>query len=262
MTCHTGRNDLEADDVLDIARDQSKEQRLFGNHESFLRTHRGTIEKQGTTLVLKSSKSEFNYLILGADLDAEVLLDDFSTAHLLPWSGQWKDTLERKGYKETTGLTYMELQADPLNWQVCPQLEIRCATTLDDIDCFSEVQVCGFLPSEELRSTWRSLLNEANRRNLDNPMQHFFIGYLSGKAVGVCLLVRTGDVAGIYAVATLPEFRKRGVSAALMREAINCSSQHGCNTVTLQVVTNSYAQGFYEKLGFNASFYASIFKRS
>jgi GNAT superfamily N-acetyltransferase len=253
---------MEADDVLDIARDRIKEQRLFGNHESFLQTHRGTIEKQGSTLVLKSSKSEFNYLILGSDLDAEVLLDDFNTAHVLPWSGQWKDALQKKGYKEITGLTYMELQADPLSWQVCPQLEIRRATTLDDIDCFSEVQVCGFLPSEELRVTWRSLLNEANRSNLKNPMQDFFVGYLNGSVVGVCLLVRTGDVAGIYAVATLPDFRKRGISSALMREAIKCSSQHGCQTVTLQVVTGSYAQNFYEKLGFSASFCASIFKRS
>ncbi|MDR3614375.1 MAG: GNAT family N-acetyltransferase [Candidatus Obscuribacterales bacterium] len=253
---------MKANDVPDIAHDQFRKRQLLQNHESFLQTHRGTIDKLGTTLVLKSSKPEFNFLILGAELDAEALLDDFDTAYVLPWGRRWEESLQKRGYKETTALTYMELQADPSDWQVCPQLEIRCATTLNDIDCFSEVQVCGFLPSEELRANWRLLLNEANHRNLKNPMQDFFIGYLCGKAVGVCLLVRTGEVAGIYAVATLPEFRKRGISATLMREAINYSSEHGCSVVTLQVVTNSYAQSFYEKLGFNVSYVVSIFKRS
>jgi ribosomal protein S18 acetylase RimI-like enzyme len=86
----------------------------------------------------------------------------------------------------------------------------------------------------------------------------FYIAYLDHKPAGVCLFVLTDGVAGIYAVATLPEFRKKGVATTLMKRGIHDAREKGCQTITLQVSTGSYAESLYRKLGFDVRFIARI----
>ena len=82
--------------------------------------------------------------------------------------------------------------------------------------------------------------------------------------VGVALMVFTAEHAGIYAVATLPTERKHGASSALMARAIaDAKAERGFppSRVCLQVMAGSYAEGFYERLGFKPRFQLEVFAR-
>ncbi|MCC7159610.1 MAG: GNAT family N-acetyltransferase [Ignavibacteria bacterium] len=94
--------------------------------------------------------------------------------------------------------------------------------------------------------------------NLYNSCQHFYTAYEHGKPVGVCLRIIHDNCAGVYVVATLPEFRKNGISTKVMSHALQDACKTGIDTITLKVATDSYAHLFYRKLGFIDVFKCSV----
>ncbi|MCY1127053.1 GNAT family N-acetyltransferase [Frigidibacter sp. RF13] len=79
-----------------------------------------------------------------------------------------------------------------------------------------------------------------------------FTGYLDGIPVAVSSLVMTDGIAGVYAVATLPEARKRGVGAAMTLHAMAEGKRRGAAVATLQATP--MGQPVYEKIGFRTVF--------
>jgi ribosomal protein S18 acetylase RimI-like enzyme len=130
-----------------------------------------------------------------------------------------------------------------------------------EMDTFTGVQVAGFGSSGAELPKWKGWLGEFNHKNLAHPDQSFYIGRLDGKPAGVTLLLITGEIAGIYAVATLPEYRKKGVSTALLNRAVGDARARGCTVISLQVSQGSYAQKLYRSLGFENVFDSPIFVR-
>lgn len=143
-----------------------------------------------------------------------------------------------------------------------PNFSIRTASDEGELSRFSDVQSRGFLsPSEALEPLY-TFLHDANRKNLNHPNQIFYIGYLDGVPVAVTLLVIHEGTAGIYAVATLPEFRRRGFSRVLLGRAIADGRRLGCDTVTLQVHQDSDAERLYRHLGFEVEFDCLLWKQT
>ena len=77
---------------------------------------------------------------------------------------------------------------------------------------------------------------------------------------GVTLTVET-EIVGVYAVATPPAFRKRGVATALLDAALRRAAERGRATATLQVVVGSAAERLYTSLGFASQFTSEIWRR-
>jgi ribosomal protein S18 acetylase RimI-like enzyme len=75
-----------------------------------------------------------------------------------------------------------------------------------------------------------------------------FVGSLDGRPVGTSIAIRTGDVCGVYNVATVSEARRRGVGGALTWAAVAASSEWGCDTVVLQ--STEMARSLYGAMGF------------
>jgi GNAT superfamily N-acetyltransferase len=71
---------------------------------------------------------------------------------------------------------------------------------------------------------------------------------LDGRPAGTSVVIRTGDVAGVYAVGTLRDARRRGVGTAATWAAVAAGRVMGAETIVLQ----SSAMGFrvYEAMGF------------
>jgi GNAT superfamily N-acetyltransferase len=77
----------------------------------------------------------------------------------------------------------------------------------------------------------------------------FFLGRLDGRPVATSTLVRTDQVAGIYAVTTIEQARGRGLGTAVTWAAINRAREWGSRAVVLQA--SPMGLSIYSKMGFN-----------
>ncbi len=154
----------------------------------------------------------------------------------------------------------MRLKGNPVDWQENNKVEIRQAKNKSDIEIFSFVQAKGFSATESDFEEWHPWLHAKNVENYIHPNQHFYIGYLNGKPAGVCLGIRIKNRLGIYAVTTLHESRRNGVSVSIMKKAMADAMSNGVYGTTLQVFRGTYAEQFYHKLGFETIFSCGIYR--
>lgn len=76
-----------------------------------------------------------------------------------------------------------------------------------------------------------------------------YVGYANGLPVTTAATVVTGDVAGIYSVATLPNHRGKGYAEAIMREALGqVRESTGIEATVLQSTTTGLP--LYERMGY------------
>jgi GNAT superfamily N-acetyltransferase len=75
-----------------------------------------------------------------------------------------------------------------------------------------------------------------------------YTGYVGGKPAATSVRIRTGGVAGIYFVSTLPEFRRRGFGEAMTWRAISDGRAAGCKLSYLQA--SKMGRPIYERMGF------------
>lgn len=81
-----------------------------------------------------------------------------------------------------------------------------------------------------------------------DPDVRMFCGRLHGEPVGTSLAIRTGDVAGVYAVGTAKSARKRGVGTATTWAAVDAARTWGCRAVVLQ--SSIMGLSIYRAMGF------------
>lgn len=76
-----------------------------------------------------------------------------------------------------------------------------------------------------------------------------YIGYSNGKPVTTAATMITGDVLGLYSIATLPQHRRLGFAEAIMRAVIEpARSDAGIQRTVLQSTASGYS--LYEQMGY------------
>lgn len=75
-----------------------------------------------------------------------------------------------------------------------------------------------------------------------------FVGYVDGRPVATSALIVSDGVAGVYNVATLPEYRKRGLGEAMTWHAVREGAASGCVIGSLQA--SAMGQPVYARMGF------------
>lgn len=86
-----------------------------------------------------------------------------------------------------------------------------------------------------------------------------FLGRVQGQAVASASLYLRSGVAGIYDVATLPEWRRRGIASAMTSACLNAARATGCPLVILQA--SHVAVPMYRHFGFRRCCTLRIYER-
>jgi GNAT superfamily N-acetyltransferase len=81
-----------------------------------------------------------------------------------------------------------------------------------------------------------------------DPDVRVFTARLGARPAGMSIAIRTGDVAGVYGVATRREFRLRGVGTASTWAAVAAGRAWGCDPIVLQAT--EMGRPTYERMGF------------
>ena len=88
-------------------------------------------------------------------------------------------------------------------------------------------------------------------RKLTVQRELFFVAHLGYKLVGTAMAGFDGHRGWVYYVASHPEYRRRGIGAALMKQVERGLAEIGCHKLNLQVrSTNTEVVEFYKKLGY------------
>ncbi|HEV7275959.1 MAG TPA: GNAT family N-acetyltransferase [Devosiaceae bacterium] len=81
-----------------------------------------------------------------------------------------------------------------------------------------------------------------------NSPWHHYLGRLDGRPVATATSFRTGDVAGVYFVFTLPEVRRRGIGASITAAALHRTLQEGARLGVLGA--SPMGEPVYRRMGF------------
>jgi ribosomal protein S18 acetylase RimI-like enzyme len=142
-----------------------------------------------------------------------------------------------------------------------PQYNVRRVQTSDEMLLFTEIQALSFLGQDQPEfEWWREFMRRKGRENLRNRSQRFLLAYDGAHPVGTLICVYSDALVGLYAIATVPEHRRRGVCSTLVDVALIDASTRGLKMTTLQVMRGSTAQLVYQNLGFREIFHAHTYE--
>ena len=85
-------------------------------------------------------------------------------------------------------------------------------------------------------------------KTLEIPHVRHYLGWLNNIPVSTASLVLSDDVAGVWNVGTMAEYRHRGVAASLMRHIRADARELGCDKSML--LASNDGQPLYERLGY------------
>lgn len=137
-----------------------------------------------------------------------------------------------------------------------PSLTIKRVSNVEMLKVWLSVMTTGSEIPEEGLALLVDIVNKHGFKLATDV--YYYLGMLEGKPVATSLLYTGGGVAGIYDVATLPEFRKQGIGRALTLAPLLEARTLGYRIGTLQSTLmghNLYRNiGFQEYTSFNAYF--------
>lgn len=121
-------------------------------------------------------------------------------------------------------------------------LEMQVVRDVAGVAAFRDLTTRGFEMPAEISA---GLLSDSL---LDDPAIAMVVGSVADTPVSCALASITGTTAGIYNVATPPEFRRRGYGAAVTWAAIEEAARRGCDHSILQA--SDMGAPVYRAMGF------------
>ncbi|MFL5824541.1 MAG: GNAT family N-acetyltransferase [Solirubrobacteraceae bacterium] len=173
------------------------------------------------------------------------LAGGYDSAGIVKW-GLWMHEDERAGQTavEDAGLV---LDSDPAAMALAladlpapPEVEGVIVERTSDLELLAAPLSAGYgFPPALLVHGLPALLDHAEG----------WLARLDGVPVAGLLIVRCGDDAGVFMVATAPELRGRGAASAALHGALTRARAQGCDTSTLQ--SSVMGHPVYTRLGYH-----------
>lgn len=248
-------------------REQDLWWRLEWHRVQAMRGIGGNVEDRGNVVVVLNADlpaKGFNFAckVDAGDTSKEGVIDyvvkTFRDHGLAPHFQLWSITrpsdfgvdLWQRGFEEDGELDVMVWKTS----KAVPQpkgIRIRSVRADGDMETAVGLVIRGF----DFPVGWKEILLSSLGLEQEGLTGQTYLAEIDGVAAGVAALVRPGDgIAGIYSVATAPEFRRRGVATALSLKCIEAYQDTSDEVLTLQVARGSNAQRLYEKLGFETAY--------
>lgn len=162
-------------------------------------------------------------------------------------SSMTSDMLEAEGFSFVAGVPSLLADLTALNSGPCDaRLQVAQIRSKQELSWWEEVSFTGFDFPPETRGQYHRFTGAFNL-NPDSP-QKFFLAFWNEKPAATSLLFLHENAAGIYFVATLAEYRRRGIGLALTLETMRFAKQAGAQFVTLQSSPDGYR--VYQQAGF------------
>ena len=150
------------------------------------------------------------------------LLDGFETTDVEPW--------------------HISPPMESPNASSPPELRIEQVSTLSALREFEEASLKGFEIPDSATSAPFQIHAEAS---IEDLKLRCYMGRVDGAVVSVSMAYVSDEIVGVYGVATLPEYRRRGYAQALTRAAV----QSGLGLPAL-LQPSPMAESMYERMGF------------
>lgn len=234
---------------------------LFANHLRFMAHHRGSVRRCGRDIHIEGPSTELTSFVPGGEDSA--IAADCPAVRVVPWSGDgWRDRLKLRGYEHAETLSYMELANPFATFAQSAPITVQVARDRAHAAAFADVQAAGFLSGDSENALWwRRYLPDQALNNINESNQRFYLGFSEGIAVASTLALRSTGVVGVYAVATVPAYRRRGFAAALLECVRRDALEAGLPRIILQAHTGSDAESYYARRGFFIRYQTPIWRR-
>jgi GNAT superfamily N-acetyltransferase len=121
-------------------------------------------------------------------------------------------------------------------------LTVREVDSLDLLRSFNDTCAAGFGISSEFFAAWDS---PSMYRDLDATL---YLGFVDERPVATALRYTSHRIAGVHNVATLPEYRGRGIGEAMTWSAALGGREEGCIASALQA--SAMGLPVYQRMGY------------
>jgi GNAT superfamily N-acetyltransferase len=169
------------------------------------------------------------------------------------WVGKYRNSnlqplLEEAGYEHVADMPVMvaDLENIPM---LSPLVNIHCkpVQNQDELEAWCKISSFCIELSPGVEEEYRRYCMNYNYK--DTSKQELSIASWDGMPVGSCLTFKSAEIATLYFIATLPEYRNRGIAQALTTYAMHRARNGGYLLAGLQATSMGIM--LYEKLGFN-----------
>ena len=168
------------------------------------------------------------------------------------------DLLGRRGYRpvEFANVLVRSLSEEQADYPSAGETKVR-EIDVQERELWSTILARGFFELQELAPP----LLEIGLIICNSPSTRCYLGSASGSPAGGAGLACYNGVALMFADATLPEARNRGVHSALISARLAIARQEGCQFATADTLPGSISQRHYERWGFQVAYTKTIMER-
>ena len=150
------------------------------------------------------------------------------------------ELLLKHGFARHETRAAMAVEINKKGYVPVPGLEIEVVKNKEVMGLWNAVISEGLFKRPMKPAIFANVLNEKNVR--------FYLGRYNGIPAATTMSFLSSGVAGLYCVATLPEFRGRGIGRALTENALLEAKAAGYSTAVLQA--SQMGEKVYKKIGF------------
>jgi len=178
--------------------------------------------------------------------------DRFPCLYLTPASkpDEIRDILKARGYDkfEDEAWMFYDFEENKKPYSMPKEISISEVSSDKDLEIFAEVYRQG-LPGPEVEKYIQATIDGFHNKP---PLVdiRYFVAFYEREPASMLSFLKVEQYVGIYAVATIGKFQKKGLARALNRHAAGLAENMGAKYMFIQTVVGEDSETGFNKLGY------------